>query len=40
MNRPHIAPSLLAAFLLPVALSAQNEPDGTLKLVTYLAGSG
>ena len=36
MNRPHIAPSLLAAFLLPVALSAQNEPDGTLKLVTYL----
>ena len=40
MNRPRIAPSLLpillAAFLLPVALSAQNEPDGTLKLVTYL----
>ena len=40
MTRPRIAPSLLpillAAFLLPTALSAQNEPDGTLKLVTYL----
>ena len=40
MNRPRIAPSLLstllAAFVLPLALSAQNEPDGTLKLVTYL----
>ncbi len=40
MTRPRIAPSLLpillAAFLSPVALAAQNEPDGTLKLVTYL----
>ena len=40
MTRPRIAPSLLptllAAFLLPTALAAQNEPGGTLKLVTYL----
>ncbi len=40
MTRPRIAPNLfpilLAAFLLPTALTAQNEPDGTLKLVTYL----
>lgn len=27
---------LLALMLLPAALSAQNEPDGTLKLATYL----
>ena len=40
MTRPRIAPNLfpilLAAFLLPTTLAAQNEPDGTLKLVTYL----
>ncbi len=40
MTRPRIAPNLfpilLAAFLLPTTLTAQNEPDGTLKLVTYL----
>lgn len=40
MTRPRIAPTLLpillAAFILPTALTAQNEPDGTLKLVTYL----
>ena len=33
---PNLLPILLAAFTLPTALSAQNEPDGTLKLVTYL----
>ena len=31
-----LLPILLAAFLLPTAVAAQNEPDGTLKLVTYL----
>ncbi len=40
MTRPRIAPNLfpilLTAFLFPTALTAQNEPDGTLKLVTYL----
>ncbi len=40
MTRSRIAPSLLpilfAAFILPTALTAQNEADGTLKLVTYL----
>ena len=33
---PHLLPIFLAAFLLPTALAAQNEPGGTLKLVTYL----
>ena len=27
---------LLSLLLLPVALAAQNEPDGTLRLQTYL----
>ena len=40
MTRPRVAPTLLpillTAFLLPAALTAQNEPDGTLRLVTYL----
>ena len=40
MTRSRIAPTLLpvllTAFLLPTALTAQDEPDGTLKLVTYL----
>ena len=33
--RPTLIP-LLSLLLLPAALPAQNEPDGTLKLVTYL----
>ena len=33
---PSLLPILLAALLAPTALNAQNEPDGTLKLVTYL----
>lgn len=37
MVRPRTLLSLLLPFLLlPAALTAQNEPDGTLKLVTYL----
>ena len=37
MVRPRALLSLLLPlFLLPAALAAQNEPDGTLKLVTYL----
>ena len=37
MARPRKIPALiLPLLLLPAALSAQNEPDGTLKLATYL----
>ena len=37
MARPRkILALLLPLLLLPAALAAQNEPDGTLKLVTYL----
>ncbi|MCY4398685.1 MAG: S9 family peptidase [Gemmatimonadetes bacterium] len=34
--RATMTPLLLSLLLLPMALAAQNEPDGTLKLQTYL----